>query len=124
MSEKSVPETRSVDGDTRRQIMLMLLKHGQATASELAARLEMSAAGVRRHLDILVSEGLGESVDRRQRSAAPGRGRPGEILDDALAVACGEGAVRLVEVQRAGGKAMDAQTFLRGAKLGRGDFLS
>lgn len=59
-----------------------------------------------------------------QGVGAPGSGRPGEILDDALAVACGEGAVRLVEVQRAGGKAMDAQTFLRGAKLGRGDFLS
>ena len=74
--DRSVPETRSVDGETRRQIMLMLLKHGPATASELADRLDMSAAGVRRHLDILVSEGLGEAVDRRSRTAGAGRGRP------------------------------------------------
>lgn len=53
-----------------------------------------------------------------------GQGRPGEILDDALTVACGEGAVRLVELQRAGGRPMSTQEFLRGAKLARGDFLS
>ncbi|QGU04650.1 Bacterial regulatory protein, arsR family [Corynebacterium comes] len=80
MSEKSVPETRSVDGDTRRHIMLMLLKHGPSTASDLAAHLDMSAAGVRRHLDILVSEGLGETVDRRPRSATAARGRPAKAF--------------------------------------------
>lgn len=79
-SDRSVPETRSVDGDTRRQIMLMLLKHGPSTASDLAARLDMSSAGVRRHLDILVSEGLGESVERRTRAAAAGRGRPAKAF--------------------------------------------
>lgn len=78
---------------------------------------EMEAGGKAERVKLLRSTLL-------QGVGAPGSGRPGEILDDALAVACGEGAVRLVEVQRAGGKAMDAQTFLRGAKLGRGDFLS
>lgn len=78
--ENTIPETRTVEGDTRRQIMLMLLKLAPVTASDLADRLDMSAAGVRRHLDILVSEGLGESVDRRQRSAAPGRGRPAKAF--------------------------------------------
>ena len=68
--------------------------------------------------------GKAERVKLLRSTLAEGSGRPGEILDENLAVACGEGAVRLIEVQRAGGKAMDARTFLRGAKLGRRDFLS
>ena len=43
-----------------------------------------------------------------------GSGRPGETLDDALLVACGEGAVRLLTLQREGRGPMDAATFLRG----------
>ncbi len=43
-----------------------------------------------------------------------GDGTPGTILPD-LTIACGEGAVRLVTVQREGKAAMDAATFLRGA---------
>ncbi|MFC6146015.1 helix-turn-helix transcriptional regulator [Corynebacterium nasicanis] len=76
-----VPETRTVEGDTRRQIMLMLLKLAPVTASDLADRLEMSAAGVRRHLDILVAEGLAETLDRRTRSAgSAARGRPAKAF--------------------------------------------
>ena len=45
-----------------------------------------------------------------------GSGAPGTILPD-LTIACGEGAVRLVTVQREGKAAMDAATFLRGAGL-------
>lgn len=52
-----------------------------------------------------------------------GAGLPGTILDDQLKVACGSGAVRLVEVQRAGGKPMAAEAFLRGAGLRKGDLL-
>lgn len=65
-----------------------------------------------------------ERVKLLRSSLASGAGQPGEILDHQLAIACGEGAVQLTEVQRAGGKAMDAQSFLRGAKLGQGDFLA
>jgi methionyl-tRNA formyltransferase len=43
-----------------------------------------------------------------------GSGAPGTILPD-LTIACGDGAVRLVTVQREGKAAMDAATFLRGA---------
>ena len=43
-----------------------------------------------------------------------GSGAPGTILPD-LTIACGEGAVRLITVQREGKSAMDAATFLRGA---------
>lgn len=72
-------ETRPVEGDTRRQIMLLLLKHGPITASELGERLGLSAAGVRRHLDILEEEDLAEVLQRRARNrpgTAPSRGRP------------------------------------------------
>jgi methionyl-tRNA formyltransferase len=44
-------------------------------------------------------------------------GPPGTLLDDRLTIACGEGAVRIVELQRAGGKVMQADEFLRGAPL-------
>src|SRR5580692_11290267 len=43
-----------------------------------------------------------------------GSGQPGKVLDDRLTIACGTGSVRLVEVQRAGGKPMPADEFLRG----------
>ncbi len=43
-----------------------------------------------------------------------GQGAPGEALDDALKIACGQGAVRLLKVQREGKGVQDAETFLRG----------
>jgi len=49
---------------------------------------------------------------------------PGTILDDALTVACGEGGVRMLEVQRSGRKPMAASEFLRGFPLGTGARLS
>lgn len=45
---------------------------------------------------------------------APGGGPPGQIWKD-LTIACGEGGVRLVSVQREGKGVMDAESFLRGA---------
>jgi methionyl-tRNA formyltransferase len=49
-----------------------------------------------------------------------GSGTPGTVLDDALTVACGGGAVRILELQRAGRQAMNAADFLRGSPLGAG----
>ncbi|MEQ6249087.1 methionyl-tRNA formyltransferase [Sulfitobacter sp. HNIBRBA3233] len=49
-----------------------------------------------------------------------GAGRPGEVLDPALHVACGEGAVALTRLQRAGKAAQDAETFQRGAQIAPG----
>jgi methionyl-tRNA formyltransferase len=49
-----------------------------------------------------------------------GSGAPGEALDDFLLIACGEGAVRLLEVQREGRAAMAAGDFLRGTPLQAG----
>jgi methionyl-tRNA formyltransferase len=48
-----------------------------------------------------------------------GHGKPGQVLDDKLTIACGEGAVRLVELQRAGGKPMRTEEFLRGMAVAR-----
>lgn len=48
-----------------------------------------------------------------------GEGPPGRVLDDRLTVACADGALRIVELQRAGGKPMSAAEFLRGAPIGR-----
>jgi methionyl-tRNA formyltransferase len=50
-----------------------------------------------------------------------GSGVPGMVLDDRLTIACGEGAVRIVELQRAGRQAMSAEEFLRGTHLRAGD---
>jgi methionyl-tRNA formyltransferase len=44
-----------------------------------------------------------------------GDGPPGTLLDDALLVACGDSAVRLLRVQREGRQAMEASGFLRGS---------
>ena len=54
---------------------------------------------------------------------AGGTGEPGEVLDDELTVACGEGALRLLELQRAGRQPMRAQEFLRGTPIPRGTIL-
>jgi len=53
-----------------------------------------------------------------------GSGTPGTLLDHPLTVAVGEGALRLVEVQRAGAKSMSAEEFMRGAKLAPGSKFS
>ena len=45
------------------------------------------------------------------------RAAPGRLLDDALLVGCGDGAVRLTHVQRAGKAPMTAAEFLRGTRL-------
>jgi len=47
-------------------------------------------------------------------------GPPGALLDDRLLVACGEGAVRLLRVQREGKGPQDAEVFLRGFPLAAG----
>ncbi len=52
-----------------------------------------------------------------------GSGAPGTVLDDRLTIACGAGAVRLLEVQRAGKQPMKAEEFLRGTKVARGERL-
>ena len=54
---------------------------------------------------------------------ADGEGSPGQVLDDALTVACGTGAVRLTRVQRPGKAAQPAEEMLRGFPLPVGSIL-
>ena len=54
---------------------------------------------------------------------ASGRGAPGELIDERLTVACGEGAIRIIELQRAGKQPMTADVFLRGTRLTAGSRL-
>ncbi len=61
--------------------------------------------------------GAVERVKLQRSTLGEGKGEPGTVLDDRLTVACGEGAVRLVTLQRSGGKPLPAQEFLRGAQV-------
>ena len=54
---------------------------------------------------------------------AEGQGAPGTLLDDHLTIACSEGAVRLIRIQRAGKKPMSVQAFLNGVTLKSGTVL-
>jgi methionyl-tRNA formyltransferase len=49
-----------------------------------------------------------------------GTAAPGVVIDGKLTVACGDGAVRILELQRAGRQPMKAEEFLRGTPLGAG----
>jgi len=62
----------------------------------------------------------GQRVKVLMSTLATGQGKAGEVLDDSLRVACGEGAVQLLRLQRAGKGAMDAVDFLRGLPLASG----
>jgi methionyl-tRNA formyltransferase len=59
-----------------------------------------------------------ERVKALRTALADGAGAPGTLLDDCGAVACGKGAVRLLQVQRAGKGPMSVADFLRGVRLG------
>jgi methionyl-tRNA formyltransferase len=56
----------------------------------------------------------GERVKLLASALSQGQGAPGTVLDRALTIACGEGAVRLTKLQRAGRAAQDAEAFQRG----------
>ena len=58
-----------------------------------------------------------ERVKLLRASLAEGAGQPGELLDASGLVACGQGAVRLLEVQRAGRGATSFTDFARGARI-------
>jgi methionyl-tRNA formyltransferase len=52
-----------------------------------------------------------------------GAGEPGRVLDDELTIACGEGAIRLLDLQRAGRQPMRGADFLRGTPIPRGSIV-
>jgi len=77
------------------------------------AWFELPIAGKPERVKVLASE-----------RASDGMSKPaGTVLDDRLTIACGEGAVRLVRLQKAGGKPLDAADFLRGTPVSAGEVL-
>ncbi|KZY47935.1 methionyl-tRNA formyltransferase [Roseovarius sp. HI0049] len=62
----------------------------------------------------------GQRIKLLASRVVEGTGAPGEVLDEALSVACGEGAVQVLRLQRAGRGPQDAGEFLRGTKLPAG----
>ena len=67
------------EASTRARVARSILQHGPSTASELAERLHLTAAAVRRHLAVLI--GAGHLISREQRVyGARGRGRPARVF--------------------------------------------
>jgi methionyl-tRNA formyltransferase len=76
------------------------------------AWFELPGAGAPARIKVLRTTGGG------------GSGSPGTVIDDKLTVACGDGAVRILELQRAGRQPMRAEEFLRGTALAAGTRLT
>jgi methionyl-tRNA formyltransferase len=68
-------------------------------------------------------EAKGERIKLLYADPASGKGAPGEVLKD-FSIACGEGALNPVTVQRAGRAAAEWQAFLRGFSLTPGERVS
>jgi predicted ArsR family transcriptional regulator len=69
----------TAESRTRDRVARLLLEIGPQTAAELSERLGMGAAGVRRHLDAMLAEGLIEGRDAAVRGQR-GRGRPAKAF--------------------------------------------
>jgi methionyl-tRNA formyltransferase len=65
----------------------------------------------------IAADGAPARVKLLRCEPAEGSGAPGAALDDRLAIACGDGAIRVLELQRAGKAPMQAADFLRGTPL-------
>lgn len=72
-------DAQSDDLPTRDAIARLILEHGPATASTLSQALALTPAGIRRHLDLLVADGILEARDPRD-SSIRGRGRPSKVF--------------------------------------------
>jgi methionyl-tRNA formyltransferase len=82
-----------------------VLRHIHGLSPFPGAWCEMAIEGERVRVKILRCE------------LAKGSGAPGEVVDDHLAIACKQGALRILELQRAGKAPMKAEDFLRGTPL-------
>ena len=68
------------DQPTRERVARSILEQGPSTAAALAARLDLTPAAVRRHLDHLVAEDAVEAREPRPAGTARGRGRPAKVF--------------------------------------------
>lgn len=67
------------DAPTRDRVAESILENGASTATDLAARLGLTPAAVRRHLDHLLEQGLVESREQRIQGQRR-RGRPARVF--------------------------------------------
>ena len=74
-----IGEAHGEDLPTRDAIARLILEHGPATAATLSQALALTPAGIRRHLDLLVEDGVLEAREPRN-SSARGRGRPSKVF--------------------------------------------
>ena len=74
-----IGDAQGEDLPTRDAIARLILEHGPATASTLSQSLALTPAGIRRHLDLLVADGILEAREPRS-SSARGRGRPSKVF--------------------------------------------
>lgn len=72
-------EQLAADASTRSRVARSILQHGPSTANDLAGRLGLTPAAVRRHLTLLAS--IGQVLSRKQRVYGHrGRGRPAQVF--------------------------------------------
>ena len=74
-----VPQNAETDASTRHRVASSILEHGPSTAVELAERLGLTPAAIRRHLDVLLAAGHLEAREQRVYGAR-GRGRPAKVF--------------------------------------------
>ena len=74
-----IGDAQGEDLPTRDAIARLILEHGPATAATLSQALALTPAGIRRHLDLLVADGILEAREPRT-SSARGRGRPSKVF--------------------------------------------
>jgi len=67
------------DQPTRERVVRSILVNGASTAAALGERLDLTPAAVRRHLDVLLEEGMIEAREPRSQ-ATRGRGRPAKVF--------------------------------------------
>jgi methionyl-tRNA formyltransferase len=69
-------------------------------------------------------EVAGERIKLLEAEATSRGGNPGEVLDDTLTIACGNGALRAISAQRAGKGVVSAEELLRGFAIPKGTILT
>ncbi|WP_306326420.1 helix-turn-helix transcriptional regulator [Streptomyces venezuelae] len=74
-----VEELATRERSTRNRVARSILDHGPSTVADLAGRLSLTQAAVRRHLDALVAENVVEAREQRVYGART-RGRPAKVF--------------------------------------------
>ena len=79
---RTAPDARpehATDAPTRERVARTILELGPSTAAALAAKLDLTPAAIRRHLDHMLDNGLAE-VRQPRRPVTRGRGRPAKVF--------------------------------------------